>query len=71
MNTLYEDHCITVYTNGSGEIFVSPKNAKKATIRVSPAQQDLKITCAEGSLIPGSLNGLSCFIALPGKVKTS
>lgn len=66
---LYEDQAIVVFDNGSGEIFVQLKLHKKATVRISPCYNHFKITCNNGTLIPTSLNGLSCVAALPGKVK--
>lgn len=67
---LFEDSRIKVYQNGSGEIFVENKRNKKATVRISSdGGSYLRITAHDGTMTPGSINGLSAIYVLPGKVK--
>lgn len=68
MLTIYENASIEVFRNTSGEIFVKLKRYPAATIRISNQYDHLRVTCHDGTLTPGAINGLAAFFAHPGRI---
>lgn len=69
MKVIYENQHIKVTVNSSDEVFVENKQNKDSTIRIgSYGRGRLQITCHNGTIIPGSVNGLSACFVYPGRI---
>lgn len=68
MRTIFENANIEIFLNTSDEVFVRLKRYPAATIRISDCQDCLRVTCHDGTLTPGVINGLAAFFAHPGRI---
>ncbi|MBX4198224.1 hypothetical protein KW782_02705 [Candidatus Parcubacteria bacterium] len=67
MTVIFEDELLLVRSSSSGEIFVTNKVDGRTEMRIGHRGADLTITCHDGTLVPGEINGVSAIYVRGGK----